>query len=150
LVAGSAGERVIASGGSIANVILGLAALACLRGRPPRSATARLFLWFLVAVNLLMAFGYLLFSGIGDIGDWSVVTQGVGPEWLRRAALTAIGAVLYFWWLPRLLAPDLAPFIAGAESRRRGLAVLLRRPYLWAARSSWPRDFSIRMEWRSC
>jgi len=130
VLAGSIAERFIAAGGSMANVVLGLAALAWLRNRPPAAGTARLFLWLLVAVNLLMAFGYLLFSGLGGVGDWVVVTHGLGPEWLSRLALAAIGAVLYFGWLPRLLAPALAPLLAAAQSRRHDLSVLVRRPYL--------------------
>ncbi len=128
--AGSLVERAIAAAGSITNLTAGLASLAWLRLRPPAAGTGRLFLWLLVAVNLTMAFGYLMFSGIGGVGDWAVVTQGVSPAWLVRVGLAACGALLYFGWLPRLLSPDLAPLLAGGGSRARALVVLVRRPYL--------------------
>lgn len=130
VAAGSLTERFIAIAGSLANLVLGFAALGWLRQRPPETGTGRLFLWLLVAVNLLMAFGYLLFSGIGAVGDWAAATRGLEPAWLVRVALSVVGALLYFGWVPRLLAPDLAPLLAGAASRARGLSLLVRRPYL--------------------
>lgn len=128
--AGSPVERVIAAAGSITNLAVGLAAFAWLRLRPSASGSGRLFLWLLVAVNLTMAFGYLMFSGIGGVGDWAVVTQGLSPAWLVRLGLAACGALLYFGLLPRLVSPELAPLLAGGGSRSRALALLVRRPYL--------------------
>jgi hypothetical protein len=42
-------------------------------------STWRFFVWLLATLNLLTAFGYLLYSGIGGIGDWTNVIDGV--EW---------------------------------------------------------------------
>jgi hypothetical protein len=72
----------------------------------------------LVAVNLLQAFGYLLFSGIGGIGDWAVVIRGLEPAPAWRLALTVVGASLYFVVAPRLLMLGLEPFLPARPERR--------------------------------
>ncbi len=55
----------------------------------------------MLAVNVLQAFGYLLFSGLGGVGDWSVVTRRLRPHLAWRLGLAALGAVLYFWVAPQ-------------------------------------------------
>ena len=60
---------MISAAGSIANVVVGLPLLAI--GARTRSTRWRYFLWLFAAVNILTAFGYLLFSGIAGVGDWS-------------------------------------------------------------------------------
>jgi len=122
-------QRWISAAGSIADLIVGLPALA-LSSRV-RSTRWRYFLWLFAAVNLTTAFGYLLYSGVAGIGDWSRVFAGLAPEWLIRVALTAAGAPLYFIVAPRLLAPRLDPFLGlepnARERRARTLSLL---PYL--------------------
>src|SRR5436309_12335086 len=63
-------QKWISAGGSIANVIVGLPIAWALR-RARLAAALRYFLWLFAAVNLLTGFGYLMFSGIGGIGDWA-------------------------------------------------------------------------------
>jgi len=76
-------RRWIAASGSIANVLLGLPAwLALSRACSPH---VRWFLWMLAFVNLLQATGYLLFSGLGNIGDWAAVVRSWQPAWACRA-----------------------------------------------------------------
>src|SRR5881628_3042569 len=87
-------QRLIAAAGSVADVIFGWIALALLPRA--RSARWRYFLWLFAAVNLLAAFGYLLYSGIAGIGDWARVVEGWARPVLWRAALMLSGAVLYF------------------------------------------------------
>jgi len=82
-------------------------------------------------VNLTTAFGYLLYSGVAGIGDWSRVFTGLAPEGLIRAVLIAAGAPLYFIVAPRLLAPRLDPFLGLDAGRREGRArTLSLLPYL--------------------
>src|SRR5260221_2883971 len=71
------------AGGTIANLLAGLPILGVLR-RQGLPSLLRYFLWLFAAVNLLTAFGYLLYSGIAGIGDWAHVVQGLGPPWLLR------------------------------------------------------------------
>jgi hypothetical protein len=109
--------RWIAAAGSIANLVLGLFALALL----PRAHLPhwRVFLWLLAFVNLLQAAGYLLFSGIGNIGDWAVVVAGWEPAWAWRGGLAVVGAASYVW-VARECARAAAPLVgAGSPDRER-------------------------------
>src|SRR5437667_3524509 len=99
-------QKWISAGGSIANVLVGLPILRVLR-RERLPASWRYFLWLFAAVNLLTAFGYLLYSGIGGIGDWAHVVQGLGSAWLLRRGMAIVGAVLCVIVAPRLLVPPL-------------------------------------------
>jgi hypothetical protein len=103
-------QKWISAGGSIANVLVGLPILGVLRSRRLPSSL-RYFLWLFTAVNLLTAFGYLLYSGIGGIGDWAHVVEGLGSPLLLRGGMAIVGAVLYFLVAPRLLMPPLDPFL---------------------------------------
>jgi len=124
-------QRAISAAGSILNLIVGLPLVGLLRSRVRLSPRWRYFLWLFCAVNLLTAFGYLLFSGIGGIGDWARVIEGARPAILFRLALVVSGALLYFVIAPRLLMPALDPFL-GREpdarvARARRLSLV---PYL--------------------
>jgi hypothetical protein len=127
--ASQAAQRLISAAGSIANVLVGLPLLAI--GARTRSTRWRYFLWLFAAVNILTAFGYLLFSGIAGIGDWSRVIEGSAPAPLFRAGLVVSGLVLYFVVAPWLLMPPLDPFLGrtpGVRERRARTLSLL--PYL--------------------
>jgi hypothetical protein len=89
-------NRLITAGGTVANLIAAALALPFLIWRPARSPATWLFLWIFVSVNLLQATGYLLFSGVGGIGDWVAVIRDWRPTWLWRLLLTAIGGISYF------------------------------------------------------
>src|SRR5947199_173619 len=102
-------QRLISAAGSIANVLVGMPIVFALRR--VRSPHAQYFLWLFAAVNLLTAFGYLVYSGVAGIGDWARVIDGASPAWLFRAGLIAAGAFLYFVVAPRLLMPALDPFL---------------------------------------
>lgn len=90
------GNRLIAAGGSVANLMAAALALPFLRWGRDRSAATWFFLWTFVTINLLQATGYLLFSGVGGIGDWAAVIRGWAPEWLWRLLLAAAGGLSYF------------------------------------------------------
>jgi hypothetical protein len=119
-------QRLISAGGSVANLLVGLPSLAL--APRMRSTRWRYFLWLFAAVNILTAFGYLLYSGIGGIGDWYRVIEGFTPAILFRAGLTVAGAVLYFIVAPKLLMPPLDPFLgqdpAVRERRARTLSLI--------------------------
>jgi hypothetical protein len=82
-------------------------------------------------VNLLTAFGYLLYSGIGGIGDWARVIDGARPAIAFRLAMVAAGTWLYFVLAPRLLMPPLDTFLGrdpeARVARARRLSLV---PYL--------------------
>lgn len=105
-----AGRRLLAAGGTVVNVVVGgLAALAFRTVR--RGPHLRWFLWLLASVNLFQAAGYLLFSGLGDVGDWAEVIAGRQPSWAWHAGLAVGGAAAY---------------VGIARTAARGLAPLLR------------------------
>lgn len=116
-------RRLVAAGGSIANAAAGgIAWWALARATAPHT---RVFLWLFAFVNLLQATGYLLFSGLGDVGDWAAVVRGWTPAWAFRAGLAIVGAASYYW-VARECARACAALV-GAQAadrarRARGLA----------------------------
>jgi hypothetical protein len=122
------GRRLLAAGGTLANLVLGTLALVGFRAWR-LGAHGRWFLWLLATLNLFQAAGYLLFSGIGNLGDWRVVIGGLRPPLAWRAALALAGALGYVLiaraaagWLARLIGGE------GRIARARQLAV----PSYWA------------------
>jgi len=88
-------DRLVAAGGTVANLIAAAVALPFLRRGRDRSPATWLFAWIFASVNLMQATGYPLFSGVGNIGDWSAVTRGWSPTWLWRLMLAAVGGISY-------------------------------------------------------
>ena len=85
----------IALGGPLANLLLGLLALAfAYRLRHDRGRRhLQLFCWLLAAYDLFLATGYLLFSGVTGSGDWAFLF-GVGPPSpAQRLVLVVLGIV---------------------------------------------------------
>jgi hypothetical protein len=104
-------SRIIAAGGSVANVVAAAVALLVMRHRGKRQRdrgvrTTWYFCWLVASINLLQASGYLLYSGITGVGDWAAVVKGAGPVWLWRLLLSLAGGVAYYatarWSMRRL------------------------------------------------
>jgi hypothetical protein len=118
--------RWIAAAGSIANVLLAVPVLMLLaRAQAPHW---RFFLWLLAFVNLFQATGYLLFSGVANIGDWAAVVRGWQPAWAWRVGLTAVGAASYYW-VARECARGAAALVGAANPERQSRA----RRLAWTA-----------------
>jgi len=121
------GEGIlVAAGGTIANLIAG-AVFWSLSRLVTRKTRLRYFLWLSMTINLLGAGGYFLFSGIGNIGDWAAVVQGLQPAWAWRVGLTLLGVVsyLFFMWIAVLeIRPFLGQDLAGRMSRARRLTLV--------------------------
>ena len=127
----SSAGRWLAAGGSIANLIVAALAWVALRVLPPDWGRARDFAWLLLAVDLLQPFGYLLFSGLGGVGDWAVVVEGMRPALAWRLGMVVLGAVLYFVVTPPRLMRELEPFLgASGEERLARTRTLTLLPYL--------------------
>jgi hypothetical protein len=86
-------SRWIPAGGGIANVILGLLALACTRLARKAAPSLLYFLFLLAAFNLLFAAAYPFYSGVALFGDWASVIAGLAPAWLWRSLLIALLAL---------------------------------------------------------
>ncbi|HEY6926046.1 MAG TPA: hypothetical protein VI653_21370 [Steroidobacteraceae bacterium] len=102
-----AASRFIAAGGTLANLAAAAAAITLLHRRRSDDTPLRFFLWLFATVNLLQGTGYLLFSGLGNVGDWSAVVRGWAPHWLWRVTLAAVGGIAYYgaaYWAMRQLA----------------------------------------------
>ena len=109
--------RFIAAGGPIVNLLTGLAGLLALRRMKGVPGPSRYFLWLVTTLGLFMATGYLLFSGVGGIGDLAIVTKGLQPAWLWRVVLALAGGALYF--LSAMVAVAEFGRIAGVPSEAR-------------------------------
>lgn len=126
----SAESRWVAAGGTLANLIFGAIFWAASRA-VKQAALWRYFFWLLMTFNLFEAGGYFLFSGIGNIGDWSVVVAGWHPAWAWRVGLTALGAITYFILFVPLCVRELRPFLGSdAKLRVRRAWQLTLAPYL--------------------
>ena len=86
--------RIVAAAGSIANVVVGAAALGLFR-RLARFSAAEYFLWLFGSLNLLNGSGYPLYSAVLGSGDWEVVVRGLQPAWMWRLGLGVVGAAGY-------------------------------------------------------
>jgi hypothetical protein len=108
--------RLVAAGGTIANLIAAVISWAvsrCVR----QSTRWRYFFWLSMTINLYVAGGYFLFSGIANFGDWAGVIQGLSPAWLWRVGLTVLGAVTYllFMWIALR---EMQPFLTKDRAER--------------------------------
>jgi hypothetical protein len=122
--------RLIAAGGAVLNVLVGVPLALALPRLRALAPALRFFLWLFAALNLLTAFGYLLYSGVAGIGDWAVVIDGLSHAVVLRVSEVLAGALLYFYVAPRLLWPGLAPFVGGGGDRERRARLLTLLPYL--------------------
>ena len=106
----SADTRLVAAGGTLANLVFG--ALFWIAARAVRqTASWRYFFWLLMTFNLFDAGGYFLFSGVGNFGDWAAVVAGWQPAWAWRLGLIALGIVTYFLLFMPLCLRELRPFM---------------------------------------
>jgi hypothetical protein len=128
----SADTRLVAAGGTLANLIFGALFWGAARA-VKQSAPWRYFFWLLMTFNLFEAGGYFLFSGIGNIGDWTAVVAGWQPAWAWRLGLVALGAVTYFILFVPLSLRELRPFLGkDATIRMRRARQLTLVPYFTA------------------
>lgn len=126
----SVDTRLVAAGGTLANLIFGITSWGAARA-VRQSAPWRYFLWLLMTFNLFDAGGYFLFSGIGNVGDWSVAVAGWQPAWAWRVGLAALGIVTYFFLFVPLSLRELRPFLGkDTKIRVRRARQLTLVPYL--------------------
>src|SRR5579864_30036 len=128
----SSDTRLVAAGGTLANLISAAFFLGAARG-VSRISSWRYFFWLLMTFNLFDAGGYLPFSGIGNFGDWAMVVAGWQPTWIWRVVLIALGTGTYFLLFVPLCLRELRPFLGtDAQIRVRRARQLTLAPYLTA------------------
>lgn len=105
-------SKLVAGSASIANLLLGTLCWRLLPRFRRQASNWTFFLWLFMLMNWLFGAGYWMFSGIGNIGDWSVVIAGWEPQWLWRVVMTLVGTLFYvfFIWLSL---HELGKFIGG-------------------------------------
>ncbi|HXN16721.1 MAG TPA: hypothetical protein VN875_00185 [Candidatus Binatus sp.] len=91
-----ADTRLVAAGGTLANLAAGAAFWIALRSAKGVSTRLRFFLLNSLAFNLFAGTGYFFFSGVTNFGDWAVVIAGLQPHWLWRTILVVTGIPAYF------------------------------------------------------
>jgi hypothetical protein len=124
--------RLVAAGGTLANLIFGGLFWGAARA-VKQFAPWRYFFWLLMTFSLFEAGGYFLFSGVGNIGDWTAVVAGWQPAWAWRVGLVALGAVTYFILFVPLSLRELRPFLGkDAKIRVRRARQLTLVPYFTA------------------
>ena len=109
--------RLVMAGGTLANLLAGLICLLLLQRFRHAPTTLRYFLWLSMTINLLRAAGYVLYSGVGNIGDWSDFIMGLGAPWIWRAGMIVVGTASY-WMFIRLSLTELLPFIGAGDGGR--------------------------------
>ena len=109
--------RLVMAGGTLANLLAGLICLLLLERFRHAPTTLRYFLWLSMTINLLRAAGYVLYSGVGNIGDWSDFIMGLGAPWIWRAGMIVVGTASY-WMFIRLSLTELLPFIGAGDGGR--------------------------------
>jgi hypothetical protein len=126
----SADTRLVAAGGTLANLMFGALFFAAERA-VRQTASWRYFFWLLMTFNLFDAGGYFLFSGVGNFGDWAAVVAGWQPAWAWRAGLIGLGTVTYFFLFVPLCLRELRPFLGRDERIRvRRARQFTLTPYL--------------------
>jgi hypothetical protein len=128
----SAENRLVAAGGTLANLVFGGLFWAASR-QFTKAASWRYFFWLLMTFNLFDAGGYFLFSGVGNFGDWATVVAGWNPPWAWRLGLIALGTVTYFFLFVPFCLRESLPFLGkDPQIRVRRARRLMLVPYLTA------------------
>jgi hypothetical protein len=87
--------KVVAGSAPTWNLIVGLLTWFILRNSKQRTSEFWYFLWLFMLMNWFYGAGYLIFSGIFNIGDWAVVIDSWEPDWFWRVLLIILGTLFY-------------------------------------------------------
>ena len=124
----SFGDRIVAFAGPLASFLWGLIAMFFFGRLSRKTSPLKFFLWHFGTVNLMIAAGYLLFSGVIGIGDLGLNRSGVfyqaQPERLIRLGLVAIGVAAYLG-VVLFSVRKMDTFIGGEKQERIDRAQLL-------------------------
>jgi hypothetical protein len=122
-------SRLVAAGGTLANLAAGLIFWIALRHEKNASARLRFFLLISLAFNLFDGTGYFMFSGFIDFGDWAVVIAGFPAHWFWRVLLIVVGISSYFA-AALLVGSALVRYVGVPRNDPRRMWKLLLLPYL--------------------
>jgi predicted outer membrane repeat protein len=118
--------RTISLGGTLFNLVLGVAFLALLRTRGPGAPARRYYvLWFGAMLNLVSASGYILFGSAFAFGDYKTILDGAALP--LRIGCILLGGVLYLGSL-WVAARNSDPLLGSGPDRRSRLFALVLLP----------------------
>lgn len=87
---------MVTSSGSVANVLVGLAAFGAFRVARPADGRTLLLGWLVCAWNLFHAGSYLLAGALFGFGDWGRVASAVDPPIVGQIGVGLVGAAILF------------------------------------------------------
>lgn len=120
-------DKVVAASAMLVNLLVGFLLLFWLRRSKPAQSTSKVFLWLLMFMNFAYGCGYLLFSGIFNVGDLAQVIIDFKNQWIYQIAMVILGSVIFMGsvWLAL---KELGIFIGGKESELYRRARLITIP----------------------
>jgi hypothetical protein len=121
--------RLVAAGGTLANLVAGAVFWIALRSAKNASARLRFFLLMRLAFNLFAGTGYFFFSGVTNFGDWAVVIAGLQPQWLWRTLLVLTGIAAYYGAV-LLVGIGLVRYVGAPRNKPQRLRTLTFIPYV--------------------
>jgi len=122
-------SRLVAAGGTLANLAAGLIFWVALRSAKSASVRLRFFLLISLAFNLFDGTGYFLFSGFTNFGDWAAVIAGLPAHGWWRALLVIFGIASYFGAV-LLVGSARVRYVGVPRNEPRRLTKLTLLPYL--------------------
>jgi hypothetical protein len=131
------GGAVTDAGGPLGNLALAAMCWMLLRAKPPATPPLWLLLVLLMAFNGFWGAGYLVYSGVLDIGDWAFAARGLfsAGVWQWRPVAVVLGVALYVVTLRGVVLAMRAVAPEGPNPSAR-MKRLLRIPYVAAAVSA--------------
>jgi hypothetical protein len=123
--------KLVAAGGTVANLIAGGIFWMVLRRAKTASPATRLFWLLCCAFNLFAGTGYFFFSGISNFGDWAAVIAGMHPYIVWRVALIVVG-VLTYWGAIVVIGSGLVRYVGVPLGDTRRFFRLTFIPYISA------------------
>jgi len=127
----AADSRLVAAGGPLVNLALGIVLWCVLRVAKRASIRLRYFLLTGLAFNLFGSTGYFFFSGVTNFGDWAAVIAPMHPHWLWRMLLVVVGIATYYGAV-LLVGISLVRYVGVPLSEPCRLTRLLYVPYFSA------------------
>ncbi|MGB2670132.1 MAG: hypothetical protein WA621_11120 [Candidatus Acidiferrum sp.] len=121
-------SRLVAAGGTLANLAAGLVFWIALRRAKSGSVRLRFFLLTCVAFNLFAGTGYFFFSGVTNFGDLAVVIHGLPAHWLWRSLLVVVGIASYYG-VVLVVGTGLVRYVGVPRNDQRRLRKLTYIPY---------------------
>ncbi len=114
-------NRLVAVAGPLVSLITGMIGLLLFGRASKTNSTLKYFLWHFGTINLMVAAGYVLFSGVAGIGDLGTDQFGLfyqaQPEWLYRVVLSVVGILSYIGVI-RISLRKMESLIGGEGSER--------------------------------